>query len=75
MSECRRLGKVFEVLLAICAVCDFQSRLRKKTKMKLFILSGLKNRMEKVAASSPVAKRQRREKPVKIEQRKVRGPE
>lgn len=47
----------FKVLLAICAVCDFQSRLRKKTKMKLFVLSGLKNRMEKVAASSPVAQR------------------
>lgn len=57
LSECGRLGKVFKVLLAICAVCDFQSRLRKKTKMKLFVLSGLKNRMEKVAAGSPAAQR------------------
>lgn len=47
VRTCEETLKIFKVLRIICAVCDFQSRLRKKTEVKLFILSGLKNRKEK----------------------------
>lgn len=48
---------VSTVLLVICAVGGFQSRLRKKTEVKSFILSGLKNRKEKEAAGKVAAQR------------------
>lgn len=57
LRACEETLKIFKILQIICPVCHFQSRLRKKSEVKLFILSGLKNRKEKEAAGSVAAQR------------------